>query len=138
MARELHGQGKRVAVLNMANARRAGGGVESGAGAQEENLHRRSDAWRSLAAQHQHHYPIPRDACLLSKGVTIFRGPESTGYPMEDPFQVDVITTAAPAHPPMDGWNQYARRGDEDAPVVAYTFYLLFFHNFLSCAFSMD
>ena len=82
MARELHGQGMRVAVLNMANARRAGGGVESGAGAQEENLYRRSDTWRSLAAQHQHHYPIPRDACLLSKDVTIFRGPESIGYPM--------------------------------------------------------
>ena len=114
VARELHGQGKRVAVLNMANARRAGGGVESGAGAQEENLFRRSDSWRALSTQHTQHYPIPPDACLLSKGVTIFRGPESSGYPIEDPFQVDVITNAAPAHPPLDGSGQYARGRDED------------------------
>ena len=96
-ARDLHGQGLRVAVLNMANARRPGGGVTSGAGAQEENLHRRSDAWKSLHAQRRQHYPIPWDACLLSKGVTIFRGSEAAGYPLEEPFQVDLITSAAPA-----------------------------------------
>ena len=88
--------------------------ASSRAGAQEENLFRRSDAWRFLSAQHQRHYPIPRDACLLSKGITIFRGPESAGYPMEDPFQVDMITNAAPAYPLLDGSSRYARRSDED------------------------
>ena len=114
VARELHEQGLRVAVLNMASAHRAGGGVESGAGAQEENHHRRSNAWRALAAQQLHHYPVPRDACLLSKEVTIFRGPETAGYPLETPFRVDVITSAAPAHPPLDRRRRYARRRDEE------------------------
>ena len=114
-ARELHGQGLRVAVLNMASARRPGGGVTSGAGAQEENLHRRSDTWKFLHAQRMTYYPIPREACLLSRGVTIFRGSEAAGYPLEEPFQVDVISSAAPAHPPLDSSNQYARWQDEDA-----------------------
>ena len=42
-ARGLCGAGERVAVLNMANAYTPGGGFRAGCGAQEENLHRRSD-----------------------------------------------------------------------------------------------
>eukprot|EP00969_Alexandrium_andersonii_P237340 10476359-Alexandrium_andersonii.AAC.1 len=43
--------GYEVAVLNMASSRHPGGGVKSGQGAQEENLHRRTDAFRFLERQ---------------------------------------------------------------------------------------
>eukprot|EP00969_Alexandrium_andersonii_P220080 9720066-Alexandrium_andersonii.AAC.1 len=43
--------GYRVAVLNMASSRNPGGGVRIGKGAQEENLHRRTDAFRFLERQ---------------------------------------------------------------------------------------
>ena len=68
-ARRLVGCGLHVAVLNMGNARRPGGGVEAGAGAQEENLHRRSDACRYLDGQRYFFYPIQEGTCLLSRGV---------------------------------------------------------------------
>jgi hypothetical protein len=44
-------RGRCYAVLNMANAKYAGGGYESGAGAQEENMFRRTDCHYSLAGQ---------------------------------------------------------------------------------------
>eukprot|EP00969_Alexandrium_andersonii_P221445 9780553-Alexandrium_andersonii.AAC.1 len=65
----------------MAAARSPGGGVDKGAGAQEEDLHRRTDAWRFLRRQHHRGpdapglYPIHLGRCLLSSGVTVFRGP---------------------------------------------------------------
>jgi hypothetical protein len=110
----LSGRGlTRVAVLNMANARTPGGGFRRGCGAQEENMHRRSDlhlyledtsawehAWaprtsggrRSLTACRANtaFYPIPDDAVLYSRDVRVFRGPESDGYPtLSEPFSVD-------------------------------------------------
>jgi len=109
------GQEIRVAVLNMANARRPGGGVRTGAGAQEENFHRRSDLGRFLEQQSAAFYPIPPHACLLSREVTIFRGAEAAGYPVIAPFRVDVISSAAPAHPALDERGRYRHRRDRDA-----------------------
>eukprot|EP00969_Alexandrium_andersonii_P186147 8223822-Alexandrium_andersonii.AAC.1 len=66
--------GGSVAVLNMAAAGSPGGGVDWGAGAQEEDLHRRTDAWRFLRRQHRWGpgapglYPIHLGSCLLSDG----------------------------------------------------------------------
>eukprot|EP00969_Alexandrium_andersonii_P277269 12255799-Alexandrium_andersonii.AAC.1 len=51
VAQEQVRAGRSVAVLNMASAFRPGGGVERGAGAQEENLHRRTDTYRYLKRQ---------------------------------------------------------------------------------------
>jgi len=109
------GQEIRVAVLNMANARRPGGGVRTGAGAQEENFHRRSDLGRFLEQQSAAFYPIPPHACLLSREVTIFRGAEAAGYPVIAPFRVDVISSAAPARPALDERGRYRHRRDRDA-----------------------
>ena len=88
-----------MAVLNMANASKPGGGYRSGAGAQEENLHRRTDLWRFL---HRSFYPLKQGTALVSKDVTVFRGVESEGYPfLEEPFQIDVISCAATCHPKL-------------------------------------
>ncbi|CAJ1401923.1 unnamed protein product [Effrenium voratum] len=87
----------RVAVLNMASAAQPGGGFREGAGAQEENLHRRSDLVRFLDTRW---YPLPEDKCLVSKDVTVFRGSEKEGYPfLEEKFYVDFLTCAAVRYP---------------------------------------
>jgi len=99
-AQALSQQGRSVAVLNMANAFSPGGGVREGAGAQEENLHRRSDAIRFTLQYRKEFYPIPEAACLLSWNVTIFRGKEKDGYNfLDEPFQVCMISCAAVQHP---------------------------------------
>eukprot|EP00969_Alexandrium_andersonii_P348272 15400048-Alexandrium_andersonii.AAC.1 len=61
----------------MASATKPGGGVRGGKGAQEENLHRRTDAFRFLEQQcGPATHPIPADGCLVSQGVTVFRSRE--------------------------------------------------------------
>ena len=74
--------GSKVAVLNMANAKNAGGGFRSGAGAQEENIHRRSDMFRFLWGRRNALYPLKTGEAIISEGVTVFRGPEESGYPL--------------------------------------------------------
>ena len=72
---------RRVLVRNMANPRTPGGGVRSGAGAQEEDLFRRSDLHRFLAACPTL-YPLSEGTGLLSRGVTVFRGAEGQAFPL--------------------------------------------------------
>ena len=104
----------RVAVLNMANQSQPGGSYLSGAGAQEENLHRRSDLYRFLAENGKSFYPLGNSA-LVSEDVSIFRSAEAHGYAMlPAPFKVCVITCAAPNRPDLC-WH---RRGSPMGPVL--------------------
>lgn len=99
-------------VLNMASATHAGGGVESGASAQEENLCRRTDyvrflfrytplavryAFLGIERDDRNSYPLDRwDGAVYSEGVTIFRGNEAEGYPfLKAPFRLDFVAVAA-------------------------------------------
>ncbi|HOH59573.1 MAG TPA: TIGR02452 family protein [Candidatus Cloacimonadota bacterium] len=105
--------GFKPAVLNMANRHNPGGGVVGGSGAQEENIFRRSTAFRSLyrfasyASQYgleldaRFSYPIPRESGgIYSSGVTVFRSSENCGYYLLDvPFMIDLITVPAIANP---------------------------------------
>ena len=108
VARSLVERGSAVAVLNMASASHPGGGYRQGSGAQEENFHRRSDLARFTVGQKCENYPIPKDACLLSRRVTIFRGPEDEGYPFQAPCQVSVVSCAAVRKPTLTSQRQYA------------------------------
>ncbi|KAG2389340.1 hypothetical protein C9374_013900 [Naegleria lovaniensis] len=94
---------ERVAVLNMANPNTPGGGYKGGCGAQEENLHRRSNLYMCLDNHVDNidktrswNYPIGYESGVYSPNVTIFRGCEAKGYPLlKTPRLVDIITAAA-------------------------------------------
>jgi len=100
-------------VLNMASATSPGGAVERGAGAQEENLFRRSNLYTSLyqfaevATQYglrmhsEARYPISaQSGGIYSPGVLFFRSSEHTGYALlAHPNALSVVTVAAIAYP---------------------------------------
>jgi uncharacterized protein (TIGR02452 family) len=77
-------------VLNMANARQPGGGYLSGAGAQEENLCRRSAYCLALEApeplyelirqRREDHYPLGDEDGIYTPNVIMLRGSENAGY----------------------------------------------------------
>jgi uncharacterized protein (TIGR02452 family) len=109
VAAELVQAGFDVGMLNMANRQVPGGGVQSGAGAQEENLFRRSDLFLSLYAyapigdaygiplDPSDRYPIDRAAGgIHSRGIRFFRGTDDAGYALwNEPVSISVITVPA-------------------------------------------
>lgn len=99
VARSLLVKGDRVGVLNMASFRRPGGGVQSGAGAQEENLCRRSNLY-SYISEAEGAYPMK--AGSFSSDVCVFKDGEPD-YRLCRPYFVDIISAAAIARPELVG-----------------------------------
>ena len=102
-------------VLNMANRQNPGGGVLGGAGAQEENIFRRSNLFESLYqfANYAEEYGIQRNANsypldrntggIYSTGITIFRGSEKNGYCLlKRPFQLSFVSVPALNRPDLE------------------------------------
>lgn len=87
-------------VLNMANRQIPGGGVEYGAGAQEECLFRSSNYFQALYPL-KDSYPMDRNyGGIYSPDVTVFRGLEEDGYPLlGTPFRVNFVAVAAVNRP---------------------------------------
>ena len=117
--------GKKVCVLNMASFKHPGGGVWSGSAAQEENLFRRTNLFRSLYQfdsidyilthvdeQITGVYPLHPDfGAIYSKGVTVFRDSENTEYELrETPFVIDVVSVSAIKHPQLTDDGKFNRR----------------------------
>jgi uncharacterized protein (TIGR02452 family) len=101
-------KGCNVCVLNMANATRPGGGYKTGAGAQEENLHRRSNLYQHLDDPNKEFpektwsYPIPEFGAIYSPDVAFFRGSEMDGYEfMPNIEYLSVISVAADFKPKL-------------------------------------
>lgn len=109
-AMRLHGEypNSKIAVMNFANAFHAGGGVTTGASAQEECLCRTSTLYPLLYRRtlrdtfYKHHYdrhtPKATDSLIYTEGVIICKTDEDLPkrMPETDWVTVDVITIAAP------------------------------------------
>jgi len=130
VTRELLEEGFDAAVLNMASRTTPGGGVENGAGAQEEQLCRRSNLLLSLypfsrravtaypelgLTARKEQYPLhPRFGGVYSPNVTFFREGEGRGLRMaEEPFTAGVISVAGISHPRLNARGLMGRE-DED------------------------
>lgn len=106
-------------VLNMANRQNPGGGVLGGAGAQEENIFRRSNLFLSLyqfvdycdqygiPRNTSNSYPLDRDTGgIYSKDVTVFRGSEKSGYCfLKKPFKISIVSVPAINKPQLEHIN---------------------------------
>jgi len=91
---------KKPAILNMASGFYPGGGVEEGAGSQEEYLCRCSSYYSSLS-KCRPYYPLENDfGGIYTEDVTVFRGTEENKYPLlENPFKVNMIAVPAISNP---------------------------------------
>ena len=111
---QLKQQGYNPAVLNMASRRNPGGGVTTGAGAQEETLFRRTNLFRSLyqfasyAEQYgikrsHRQYPLDRNfGGVYTPDAIYFWESEQKGYALLDnPVSLSFITVAGMNHPDL-------------------------------------
>ena len=94
--------GMSVAVLNMASDKKPGGGVQSGSGAQEENLFRRSNYFQHLYNRDVVRYPMSETAGIYSPGVVFFREAEAEDYRvMDSPVVLDMVAVPAMRRPQL-------------------------------------
>lgn len=114
VAIDLVNKGFNPAVLNMASRRNPGGGVTTGAGAQEETLFRRTNLFRSLyqfapyAQQYgleksHYQYPLHRDfGGVYTPNAMVFRESEAYGYKlMNKPLKLSFISVAGMNRPQL-------------------------------------
>ncbi|GMO36718.1 MAG: hypothetical protein Ta2B_16640 [Termitinemataceae bacterium] len=101
-------------VLNLANRQNPGGGVLGGAGAQEENIFRRTNLFMSLyqyapyakeygIEKNVDSYPLDRNTGgVYSGNITVFRGSEQNGYCLlRKPYKTNVVTVPALNRPEL-------------------------------------
>jgi len=101
-------------VLNLASRHNPGGGVINGAGAQEENIFRRTNLFLSLyqfatyaneygIKKHLKSYPLDTNTKgIYSADITIFRGSEKNGYCLlKKPYNVSIVTVPAISKPEL-------------------------------------
>lgn len=108
-------KGLKPCVLNMASFITPGGGVTRGSSAQEENIFRRTNIYKSLyqfhhigddygVEQKEERYPLEQNfGGIYTPSVTVFKGSEDVNYRMLDnPFLVSVISVPAVKKPPLN------------------------------------
>lgn len=114
-AKELLDRGLKPAVLNMASFHTPGGGVIKGSSAQEENIFRRSNIFKSLYQYHDigiqygvtqraERYPLDFNyGGIYTPKVIVFRKSDESNYEfLDEPYYVDVITVPAVKNPKIE------------------------------------
>lgn len=93
-------------VLNMASDKTPGGGYRGGSGAQEENLHRRTNLYMCLEdpdkinKDRKWKWPLEKVCGIYTPDVTVFRASEDKGYKfLEVPEEISILTVAAVRRP---------------------------------------
>ena len=124
-ARPYAEQGLKIAVLNFASSTNPGGGVTSGASAQEECLCRVStlypclkdeSMWDLFYAPHRKaRNPLHNDDIIYTKDVIVFK--DDDYQPLPKPFTVDIITCAAPTLREQSS-NRYNPSDGDKAPDI--------------------
>jgi uncharacterized protein (TIGR02452 family) len=124
-ARPYAEQGLKIAVLNFASSTNPGGGVTSGASAQEECLCHVStlypclkdeSMWDLFYAPHRKaRNPLHNDDIIYTKDVIVFK--DDDYQPLPKPFTVDVITCAAPTLREQSS-NRYNPSDGDKAPDI--------------------
>ena len=113
-AKDLIDRGFNPCMLNMASFSTPGGGVMKGSSAQEENIFRRSNIFKSLyqfhsigenlgIEQREERYPLDYNfGGIYTPHVTIFKGGSDTRYTLlEEPFEVAVVSVSAVKNPTL-------------------------------------
>jgi uncharacterized protein (TIGR02452 family) len=86
-------------VLNLADDVIPGGCVETGSGAQEESLFRRSNYFLSLQYDRKY-YPILHNEAIYSPEITVFKSNEKMGWKLFDnPITMDFIACPGLKYP---------------------------------------
>jgi len=101
-------------VLNLASRQNPGGGVTNGAGAQEENIFRRSNLFLSLyqfasyaneygIKKNEKSYPLnQKTGGIYSADITVFRGSEKNGYCLlKKPYNLSFTSVPAISNPEL-------------------------------------
>ncbi|RIA94814.1 hypothetical protein C1645_734517 [Glomus cerebriforme] len=101
-ALELKKKGFNPLVLNMASATSVGGGYKSGAGAQEENLFRRTNLFQYHEPNKEFWYPIPEVGGIYCPNATVIRSSEQDRYEfLEVPETMSFVAVAAIRRPKL-------------------------------------
>lgn len=104
---EMKTSGKAVnpMILNMADWKQAGGCVDAGSGAQEEECFRRSNYFRTLL---QSFYPLESLDTIVSPQVEYYRRGAGMGYMyMDEPVKIDMIAAPAVCFPRLSRDRRY-------------------------------
>lgn len=111
-AKDLIDRGMNPCVLNMASFHTPGGGVITGSSAQEENIFRRTNIFKSLyqfqsvgeaygIKQREERYPLDYHyGGIYTPHVTVFKASDDKDYILlEEPFEIAVVSVAAIKNP---------------------------------------
>ena len=117
-AKDLAKKGYNPLLLNMSDIRTAGGAVERGSVAQEENLFRRSNYFRTLK---QDFYPLDGISVIYSPKVCFYKENEEKQYQLssEDTF-IDCLAAPAIRNPSiaLDSNSEYKYQNKEERELM--------------------
>lgn len=115
-------EGKNPLMLNMCAWGIAGGGVELGCPAQEEECFRRSNYFKTFT---QNYHPFGILDTLLSKDVEYYRRGFDTGYAlMEKPVKIDMVAAPAVCNPEVSDDRKHFLN-NEDVILMEYKIHML-------------